>query len=167
MLYIFDINIVCPYEICEFILFLIWWASTIHNFYACLILLIRLWATKINIVFYQVWFWEKVDNLQKFPNRRNKTFVGILIFLVFSESDIQYLWQGEISFCKVQVPIKVVPVKNNYFLHSKFELHGYQQVNRFLYWCSFYLKTFGAYISHELVVQLIPTWIWYDLLTVS
>ena len=27
------------------------------------------------------------------------------------------------------VPIKVVPVKNDYFLHPKFELHRYQQMN--------------------------------------
>ena len=43
-------------------------------------------------------------------------FEGILMFLVFSESDIKYLWQGEISVFKVLVPIKVVPVKNDYFL---------------------------------------------------
>ena len=66
---------------------------------------------------------------------RSKMFVGILIFLVFSESDIQYLC--EISVCKVLVTIKVVPVKNDYFLHSKFELHRYQQMNKFLYWRSF------------------------------
>ena len=105
----------------------------------------QLWAKKIDIVFYQVWFWEKVDNLQKFRSRRNKMFVGILIFLVFSESDIQYLC--EISVCKVLVTIKVVPVKNDYFLHPKFE---------FLYWRSFYRKKVGAYISHELIGRLIP-----------
>ena len=57
-----------------------------------------------------------MDRLQKFRSRRNKNFVGILIFLVFSESNIQYLWQGEINVCKVLVPTKVVPVKNYYFL---------------------------------------------------
>ena len=28
-------------------------------------------------------------------------------------------------------------------------------MNGFLYWCSFYQKIFGAYISHELIVWLI------------
>ena len=79
-----------------------------------------------------------MDNLEKFRSRRNKIFVGILIFPVFSELGIQYLWQGEISVCKVLVPIKIVPVKNDYFLHPKFELHRYQQMNGFLYCCSFY-----------------------------
>ena len=31
----------------------------------------------------------------------------------------------------------------------------------------FLLKKIDAYINHELIVRLIPTWIWYDLLTVS
>ena len=66
-----------------------------------------------------------MDNLKKFWSWRSKIFVGILIFLVFSKSGIQCLWQGEISVCKVLVPIKVVPVKNDYFLHQKFELHKY------------------------------------------
>ena len=66
---------------------------------------------------------RKVDNLQKFRSRRNKIFVCILIFLAFSKSDIQNLWQGEISIFKLQVPIKVVPGKSYYFLHQKFELH--------------------------------------------
>ena len=56
-----------------------------------------------------------MHNLQKFRNRRNKTFVDILIFLVFSKSGLQYLWQGEISACKVLAPIKVVMVRNDYF----------------------------------------------------
>ena len=43
-------------------------------------------------------------------------FEDISMFLVFSESDIQYSWQGEISVCKVLVPIKIVPVKKDYFL---------------------------------------------------
>ena len=88
-----------------------------------------------------------MNNLQKFRSRRNKYFVGILIFLFFSESGIQYLWEGEINVCKILVPIKVVPVKNDYFLHPKFELHSFQQINRFLYWSSFYWK---IYISHKL-----------------
>ena len=66
-----------------------------------------------------------MDNLKKFWSWHSKIFVGILIFLVFSKSGIQYLWQEEISACKVLVPIKVVPVKNDYFLHQKFELHKY------------------------------------------
>ena len=57
-------------------------------------------------------------------------------------------------------------VKNDYLLHSKFELHRYQQMNGFLYWLSFYWKKYGAYMSHELIFQLILTWIWYDLPTV-
>ena len=65
------------------------------------------------------------------------------------------------------VLIKVVPVKNDYFLRSKFELYRYQQINGFLYWLRFYWKKCGACISHKLIVRLIPTWIWYDLLTVS
>ena len=46
-LYIFDINIVCLYEICEFIWF---WFDMTH--YVCLILLIQLWATKIDVVLF-------------------------------------------------------------------------------------------------------------------
>ena len=74
-----------------------------------------------------------MDNLRKFRRRRNKIYEGLLIFLVFSKSDIQYMWQGEISICKVLVPIQVEPVKNDYFLHPKFELHRNQQMNGFLY----------------------------------
>ena len=55
-----------------------------------------------------------------------------------SLSSPEYLWQGKISVCKVLVPIKVVPVKNDYFLHPKFELHRYQQRDEFLYLRSFY-----------------------------
>ena len=76
--------------------------------------------------------------LEKFRTRRSKVFVGISKFLVFSKSRIQDLWQGEISVSKVLLTIKVVPVKNDYFLHSKFKLHRYQQMNEFLYWCNFY-----------------------------
>ena len=87
----------------------------------------------------------------------------------FSKSGIQYLCKGKLVFRLVLVllvPIKVVPVKNDYFLHPKFESHTYQQRNGFLYWRSFYWKKYGAYISHELIVRLTPTWIWFDLLTV-
>ena len=66
---------------------------------------------------------RKVDNLQKFRSGRNKIFVCMLIFPVFSKFGIQYLWQGEINNFKLQVPIKVVPGKSYYFLHQKFELH--------------------------------------------
>ena len=66
---------------------------------------------------------RKKDSLQKFPSLRNKIFVFILIFLVISKSCIQYFWQGETSICKVLVLIKVVPGKNDYFLHQKFELY--------------------------------------------
>ena len=45
VLYIFDIGIVCPYEMCEFIWFSIWSTSAI-NLHAYLILLIQLWAMK-------------------------------------------------------------------------------------------------------------------------
>ena len=117
-------------------------------------------------IYHQVWCWEKVNNLQKIRCRRNKIFVDIL-FLVFSKSGIKYLWQGEASICKVLVPIKIVLVKNNNLLLSKFELHRYQQMNGFLYWRSFYWKFFSAYISHELIVRLIPTWNRYDLLKVN
>ena len=48
------------------------------------------------------------------------------------------MWQGEISIFKLLVPIKVVLVKNDYFLYPKFEMHRYQQMNGFLYWRSFY-----------------------------
>ena len=64
-----------------------------------------------------------MDNLRKFRSQCSKIFVGILIFLVFSKLGIQYLWQGEISDCSVLVPIKLVPRKNDYFLHQKFELY--------------------------------------------
>ena len=86
------------------------------------------------------------------------------IFL--SKSGMQHLWHGENNVCNVLVSIKVVLIKNDYFLHPKFELHTYQQMNGFLYWRSFHWKKYGSYISHELIVQLIPTWIWLDLLTI-
>ena len=79
-----------------------------------------------------------MDHLQILHSWRGKIFVGILIFLVFSKLGFQYLWQGDITVCKALVPIKVVPVKNDYFFHQKFELHRYKKMNGFLYWCSFY-----------------------------
>ena len=123
-------------------------------------------GTKIDIaLFLSSLMLRKVDNLQNFVAGITK-FLCILIFLVFSKSAIQYLWRSKISICKVLGSVKVVPGKNDYFLHQKFELHR-QQINGFLYWRSFYLKKFGAYISHKLIVRLIPNWVWYDLLTVS
>ena len=38
-------------------------------------------------------------------------------------SNPEYLWHGEISACKVLVPIKVVPVKNDYFLQNWNYIH--------------------------------------------
>ena len=96
----------------------------------------------------------------------NKIFVCILIFLFFSKSGIQYLWQGEISICKVVVLINVVPEKNDYFLYQNSNCI-YSKWMVFLIGAVFTEKTFGAYISYELIVWLISTWIWYDLLTVS
>ena len=79
-----------------------------------------------------------MDNLLKFLSRRNEVSVGILILAVFSMSGIQYLWQREVSVCKVLIPNKysvgiqylwqgeinvckvLMPVKNDYFLHPKF-----------------------------------------------
>ena len=48
------------------------------------------------------------------------------------------MWQGEISVFKVLAPMKLVLVKNDYFLYQNLELHIYQQMNGFLYWRSFY-----------------------------
>ena len=79
-----------------------------------------------------------MKNLNKFRRRRNKVFVGILIFLFLPKSGIQYLCKGKLVFVLVLVLLKVVPVKNYYFLHRKFESHTYQQVNGFLYWQGFY-----------------------------
>ena len=92
--------------------------------YACLIWLIQLWGTKIYIfLFLSSLMLRKVDNLQKFRSQRDEIFLCILIFLVFAQSDIPYLWQGEISMYKVLVPIKVVSGKNDYFCYQKFDLH--------------------------------------------
>ena len=65
VLYIFDINIVCPYEICKFIYILIWYTSTIRNPYPCLNFLIQLWGIKFAIAsFLSRLMLGKVDNLQ-------------------------------------------------------------------------------------------------------
>ena len=109
---------------------------------ACFILLIQLLVQQMILLYlYQVWFWEKGDNLKKFRSRHKRFFVGILIILFFSKPEIHYMRQGEISVCKVPVPIKIVLVNNDYFLYLKFELYWYQQMNGFLNWPSFYWKT--------------------------
>ena len=64
------------------------------------------------------------------------------------------MWQGEISICKLIVPIKVVLVKNDYFLYPKFEISANEWVSVL---AQFLLKKYGACISHELIVRLIPT----------
>ena len=112
-------------------------------------LLIQLWDTKTDVLFVSRLMLRKLKSLQKFCKIRHSIVVA----------------RGN-CFCKVLVLIKAVPWKNDYFLHQKFELHRYQ-MNGFLYWFSFYWNKCGTYISHELIVWLIPTWIWYDLLTVS
>ena len=76
---------------------------------------------------------KKVDNLLKVSSQRTKNFGGYVNFSSFSESGIQYLWQEEIGVFKVLVPVKILLVKNNYFLRPKFEFHRYQQMNGFLY----------------------------------
>ena len=83
------------------------WTSSL---YACLILRIQLWATKIDIFLHQIWCPEKVNNFQKYCSQRNKIFVGILMFLVFLILAF--------STCKVLVLIKVVPVRNDRYYYS-------------------------------------------------
>ena len=72
---------------------------------------------------------KKVDNLLKVSSQRTKNFGGYVNFSSFS----QYLWQEEIGVNKVLAPVKIVLVKNYYFLLPKFEFHRYQQMNGFLY----------------------------------
>ena len=56
----------------------------IHNRYACLMLLIQLWGTKIDVVlFLSSLILRKVDSLQKCFSLHNKIFAFILIFLAF------------------------------------------------------------------------------------
>ena len=63
--------------------------STIRNGYACLILLIQLWGTKIDIVlFLSRLMLRKVDSLQKFRCLHNKIFVYQYVKF-FSKSGIQ------------------------------------------------------------------------------
>ena len=117
----------------------------------------------------QVTIWQVI--FRNFVASVTKSLILIIINNIssFVKSGNKYLWQGKISACTVLLSIKVVPVKNDHFLHPKFELHRYQQMNGFLYWRGFYGKKYGAYTSHKLIVRLIPTWFdtIYDLLTVS
>ena len=70
-------------------------------------------GTKIDIVlFLSSLLLREVDILQKFHNLHNKNFVCVLIILVFFE--VRH---------SVLLLIKVVPGKNDYFLHQKIELH--------------------------------------------
>ena len=65
---------------------------------SCLILLIQLWTTKIDIILLlSSMILQKGDNLPKFLSQHNKIFVSILIILVFSKSGVQYMWQRKIS----------------------------------------------------------------------
>ena len=59
------------------------------NSYACLILLIQLRNTKIDIaLFSSNLIVRNVNNLQKFRSRRKKIFVCNIMFLVLSEPGI-------------------------------------------------------------------------------
>ena len=136
----------------------------IRNIYAWLILLIQLWAV---FYFFQVSCWEKAGNLQKFRSRCSKIFVGILIFLVFLRSGVQYLWQWKTSVCKMLVKIKVVPVKSDHFPLQKFEIAWISANEWVSVLAQFLLKETGLCISYKLIAWLIPNWIWYDLLAVS
>ena len=108
--------------------------SVIRNLYACLIFKLnetvgyenRYCFISIKFDFEKMWiicrnFVAGVTILTIFVG----IFVRILILLVFSKSCIQYLCQWEFSDCKALMPIKVVPVKNDYFLHPKLEVHRY------------------------------------------
>ena len=45
----------------------------------------------------------------------------------------QSTWsKGKLMFARLPVSMRVVPVKNGYFLNPKFELHRYQQTDEFL-----------------------------------
>ena len=71
-------------------------------------------ANSTKIVGYENWYYSisiEFDVEKNWMICRNSVagvtnfFVGILIILVFSKLGIQYMWQGEISVCKVLVPI--------------------------------------------------------------
>ena len=73
----------------------------------------------------QVTIWQVI--FRNFVASVTKSLILIIINNIssFVKSGIQYLWQGKISACTVLLPIKVVPVKNDHFIHPKFELHRY------------------------------------------
>ena len=120
-----------------------------------LILLIQLWQQKLDIVL----FLSSLI-LKKWIICRN--------FVADISQAFSICGKEKLGFVKiVLVPIKVVRVKNYGFLHPNFELHRCHQMNKFLCWCSLYWNNIGTYISHELIVRLIPTWIWNDLLSES
>ena len=70
-------------------------------------LLIQLWGTKIDVLFLSNLMLKKVDSLQIFCSLHNK-----FLFVYINISSF---------FLKVLVLIKVVPGKNDYFLHQKFK----------------------------------------------
>ena len=66
-------------------------------------------------------------------------FCRYILFLVFLSQAFITCGKGKSVFVNaVLVPIKVMLVKNDYFLLPKLELHSFQQMNGFLYWYSFY-----------------------------
>ena len=66
---------------------------------------------------------RKVDNLEIFRNLRKKNCIYINISCFFYvRHSVLVAWGNEISVGKVLMSIKVVPGKNNYFLHQKFEM---------------------------------------------
>ena len=67
------------------------------------------------------------------------------------------------SVQKVLVSVKAVPVKNDYIIHQKFQLHRYQEMNEFLYGRSFSWKKSGAYIGYDLMVRIMPTLLLLDI----
>ena len=134
VLYIFDINTVCSYEIYK-----ICFNFGLMNFNDTESL--RILNFRNSPVGYENWYCfllssilrKKVRNLLKVSSQRTKKFSGYVNFSSFSEAGIQYLWQEEIGVYKVLVPVKILLVKNDYFLRPKFEFHRYQQMNGFLY----------------------------------
>ena len=54
-----------------------------------------------------------------------------VVTLIFSA--LSTCGKGEVVFCSVLVPIKLGLVKNDYFLHRKFESYRYQSVNEWVF----------------------------------
>ena len=101
VLFIFDINTVCPYEICKFILILTWYTSTTRNPYPCLNFLIQLWGIKVEVAsFLSSLMSGKVDNLQIFCSQHSNIFVFILIFLVFRSQAFSAFRKGKLVFVR-------------------------------------------------------------------